>query len=195
MRQSPMRICRVASDEAAERGLTMSTTTEGLKRAEQTTRQRAGAGVDVVDAPSTSPSRSSAGPSVGDKMPTSAKTPSDASQDRQERRTQKRAGVKLAARVRAADSRNGKFEEVLVTVNASRQSLFFITASENARLGMRLRVTFPYNSAHDSVTSSEDDGEVTRIERLPDNRVGVAVQLRGPAHTAGPVAVTARLSV
>src|SRR6202022_3740839 len=103
----------------------MSTIFEGLKRTERTNQSRSAAGVTVEDAPSNSPSRSSVGSSgVGD-MPASAKNPLSASQGRQERRTNKRAGVKLAARVRSADSRNG-FEEVLVTVNASRQSMFFI---------------------------------------------------------------------
>jgi PilZ domain len=189
-----MRIWRVASDVAAEREMTMSTLLGALKRAERTNPQSAGTGVDVVDAPS-SPSRTSVGPTGVDKMPASAKTPLNTSQDRLERRTQKRVGVKLAARVRAADSRNGNFEEVLVTVNASRQSLFFITAREHYCLGMRLRVRFPYNSAHDCITASEDDGEVTRMERLPDKRVGVAVQLRGPANTASSVACMAGNSV
>ena len=173
----------------------MSTIFEGLKRTERTNQSRSAAGVTVEDAPSNSPSRSSVGSSgVGD-MPASAKNPLSASQGRQERRTNKRAGVKLAARVRSADTRNGNFEEVLVTVNASRQSLFFITASEHFRLGMRLRVTFPFNSAHDSVAKAEDDAEVTRMERMPDNRVGVAVQLRGPAHAARAAAGTAGQSV
>jgi hypothetical protein len=168
---------------------------ETLKSAERPNAPRAAADVDVLDAPSSSPSRSSVGPSGGDMVAVSARPPTHASQNRRERRKQKRAGVKLAARIRPADLKNGNFYEVLVTVNASRQSLYFTTASEHYHLGMRLRVTFPYNSAHDSVTASEADGEVTRTERLPDKRVGVAVELRGPAHTAGSSAGTAGPSV
>jgi hypothetical protein len=168
----------------------MSTIFEGLKRGERTNQSSSAAGVTVEDAASNSPSRSSVGPSRVGNMPASAKTPLNASRARQERRTHKRAGVKLAARVRSADSRNG-FEEVLVTVNASRQSLFFITSSEHFRLGMRLRVTFPFNSAHDSVAKAEDEAEVTRMERMPDNRVGVAVQLRAAALATGAATGTA----
>ena len=101
-----------------------------------------------------------------------------------ERRKQKRAGVKLAARVRSVDPRNGTFEEVLETANASRESFYFITASKHYHVGMHLRVTFPFNSAHDSVSASESQGEVRRAERLPDQRVGVAVQWRCSARMA-----------
>jgi hypothetical protein len=106
------------------------------------------------------------------------------SQTRQERRRQKRAAVKLAARVRPADLCTGDFHEVLITVNASRQNLYFTTISERYSLGMRLLVTFPYDFAHDSIANPEEAGEVTRTERLPDRRIGVAVQLRNPARAA-----------
>jgi hypothetical protein len=47
---------------------------------------------------------------------------------------------------------------------------------------MRLRVAFPYHSAHDRATASEDAGELLRLMPLPQGRVGIAVLLRGPAH-------------
>ena len=106
------------------------------------------------------------------------------SQTRQERRRQKRAAVKLAARVRPADLCTEDCHEVLITVNASRQNLYFTTLSERYSLGMRLLVTFPYDFAHNSIANPEEAGEVTRTERLPDRRIGVAVQLRNPARAA-----------
>lgn len=114
---------------------------------------------------------------------------------RPERRRQKRAAVKLAARVRPADLCTGEFHEVLITVNASRQNLYFTTTSERYRLGMRLLVTFPYDFAHDTVVASEDAGEVTRTERLPDGRIGVAVHLGSSAHAARSGAGTVRRSI
>jgi PilZ domain len=114
-----------------------------------------------------------------------AKTSVPAPQKRQERRSQRRAGVKLAARVRPVDPSNGNFCDVLYTVNASRKGLYVVTTNEYYQKGMRVRVTFPYDSAHDSVTASEENGEVTRIERLDDGRIGVAIQLPGAGRSAG----------
>ena len=117
------------------------------------------------------------------------------SQARQERRRQKRAAVKLAARVRPADLCSGDFHEVLITVNASRQNLYFTTISERYRLGMRLLVTFPYDFAHDTNVATEEAGEVTRTERLPDRRIGVAVQLGNSAHAARSAAAERRITI
>lgn len=119
-------------------------------------------------------------------------TPS-ATPARQERRRQKRASVKLAARVRCADTMGQSFE-VLVTVNASRQSLYFITSSEHYRVGLQVRVTFPYDATHDSVSAMEDAGEVTRTERLPGKRTGVAIQMRSRSQAQRTSADLARPS-
>jgi hypothetical protein len=67
-----------------------------------------------------------------------------------------------------------------VTVNASRQSLYFVTDNESYHLGMRLRVNFPYDPAHQELAGAQEFGEVMRTERLPDHRIGVAVQLGKP---------------
>jgi hypothetical protein len=117
------------------------------------------------------------------------------SQTRQERRRQKRAAVKLAARVRPADLYTEDSHEVLITVNASRQNLYFTTTSERYHLGMRLLVTFPYDIAHDSIAAPEDTGEVTRTERLPDRRIGVAVQLSNRALAARSAVGAVRPSI
>jgi hypothetical protein len=92
--------------------------------------------------------------------------------------------------VRPADLCTGDCHEVLITVNASRQNLYFTTISERYSLGMRLLVTFPYDFAHNSIANPEEAGEVTRTERLPDRRIGVAVQLRNPAYAARSAAGT-----
>jgi len=140
-------------------------------------------GIGVVDVPSSPPDQS-LGLSTGSIGANPAMTPAPASQPRKERRRRTRTGLKLSARVRPADLRQGDRYEVFDTVNATRQSLYFITTREIYRVGMRLRVTFPFNSAHDSAAASEVDGEVVRTEYLPDNRIGVAVDLQVTAHTA-----------
>lgn len=136
----------------------------------------------VVDPPASTSNHSGSGSSAVDALAGSAKQTQQGSKTRQERRSQKRARIKLAARLGPADLVPGQCCEIIATVNASRQSLYFITDSETYHLGMRLRVTFPYDPAHDDLTASPDYGEVMRTERLPDNRVGVAVQLGKPAH-------------
>jgi hypothetical protein len=126
-------------------------------------------------------SQSRVSPSAIDTLAGSETQTPQGSRPRQERRSQKRARIKLAARIGPADLVAGQCCEIIATVNASRQSLYFITDNETYHLGMRLRVTFPYDPAHDDIAGSEDYGEVMRTERLPDNRVGVAVQLGKPA--------------
>jgi hypothetical protein len=116
------------------------------------------------------------------------KEPRTASQSRQERRGQRRASVKVLARIRPADSKDERFEEILGTLNASRANLYVITTSQNYYKHMSLRVTFPYDSAHDTVSISEDLAEVVRLDHRSDGRMGVAIQFRksnapAPSHS------------
>jgi hypothetical protein len=113
-----------------------------------------------------------------------ANPPKTASQNRQERRSQRRAGVKVHARLRPADGKDEKFEEILATQNASRANFYVVSASRFYYKRMPLRVTFPFDSAHDSDSASEDTAEVVRLDHLPDGRVGVAIQFRQPIATA-----------
>jgi hypothetical protein len=102
---------------------------------------------------------------------------------RRERRSQKRAKVKLSARICPEDVTAGTCWEVIATVNATRQSLYFMTNSDWCHVGMRLRVTFPYDASRDKLSDLGELGEVTRTERLPGGRVGVAVVLRKAAQS------------
>jgi hypothetical protein len=123
-----------------------------------------------------------------------ANPPKTTSQNRQERRRQRRAGVKVLVRLRPGDSRDEKFEEVLGTRNASRANLYVISASRCYYKMMPLLVTFPFNSAHDSASTMEDTAEVVRLDHLPDGRVGVAILFRKPAATADKKSGTAEKS-
>jgi hypothetical protein len=116
---------------------------------------------------------------------------------RQERRSQRRAQVKLSARICPVDATSGIGWEVIATMNATRQSLYFVTDSEWYHVGLRIRVTFPFDPARDSLSILGDLGEVTRAERLPGGRVGVAILLRkwtGAAQSAR-LAATERRTV
>lgn len=64
-----------------------------------------------------------------------------------ERRRKRRAGVSLALRVRPADAKDGTFEEVRATRNASRDGLYFITPTK--RYYMRERnFASPFPTGH-----------------------------------------------
>jgi hypothetical protein len=138
-----------------------------------------GGGTKVVDAPPTAPSGT--GRSGAEIAASRVSPAADKGQVRQERRRNKRVNMKLSARVRPFDLTTGDWNEVLVTLNASRQSIYFTTSHDNYHVGMRLRVTFPFTSVHDSAAALEDNGEVMRTERLPGNLLGVAVQMWGAA--------------
>ena len=115
------------------------------------------------------------------------------SQSRPERRQQRRARVGLPVRLRPADLNCGDFDQVLATLNSCRNGLYFKTVREHFYEGQRLRIVFPYNSAHDSVSASEAYGVVVRLDRLPDGQLGVAVRMGELAHrNAGERRDTAR---
>lgn len=78
------------------------------------------------------------------------KSAKPATQNRAERRKQRRANAKVSVRLRPEDSSDPKFEEVLGTQNASRANLYVITSSRAYYKLMRLRVTFPYDAALDN---------------------------------------------
>jgi len=121
--------------------------------------------------------------------------PEAASEKRAERRKQKRAGVKILARVRPVDNNDPKFEEVLSTVNASRANLYFITTSRNYYKMMRLRVTFPYDAKFDKASIQEDIAEVVRLDHLPGGKTGVAVELQRPVLSPSSTNTSGSLSV
>jgi hypothetical protein len=93
-----------------------------------------------------------------------------------ERRRLPRRQVFRPIRVRPSFPGDRDFDEVLGTVNAHREGLFFVTELSAYRKGLRLFVTMPY-SPHASPGENEFIGEVVRVESLPDGKFGVAVHL------------------
>ena len=93
-----------------------------------------------------------------------------------EKRLSRRAKMSKMLRVRPSDPDDQHFEELPVTVNVSKQGLYFHTNRTDYRLGMRLLITYPFTFTND-LMKTEYLGEVMRVEHLADKRIGVAVRL------------------
>jgi hypothetical protein len=94
-----------------------------------------------------------------------------------EQRRSRRAKIAKPLRVRPSEPRDEHFEDHPVSVNASKEGVYFISRRPNYYKGMRLFVTFPFTSAHDPM-NCEYVAEVVRVENLPNGRFGVAVHLK-----------------
>lgn len=66
-------------------------------------------------------------------------------------------------------------EEALVTENISRDGFYFATKTHHYYMGMPLGVTFPYTPG--DPCNVEKSARVVRIDKLPDGRLGIALQL------------------
>src|SRR5260370_33419193 len=96
-------------------------------------------------------------------------------------------GPKIARprRVRPSDPRDEHFEDLPVSVNASKEGIFFTTRRNSYYKGMRLFVTFPFSSPHDPM-NCEYVAEVARVEEFPNGKFGVAVNLKMTMNYSGP---------
>ena len=94
-----------------------------------------------------------------------------------EMRRSRRAKMSRPVRVRPSEPRDEHFEDLPVSVNASKDGIYFITRLNSYYKGMRVFVTFPYNSPHDPM-NCEYVAEVLRVEELPKGKYGVAVHLK-----------------
>ena len=94
-----------------------------------------------------------------------------------EKRRYRRAKIAKPLRVRPSDPRDEHFEDLPVSINASKGGIYFHTRRPNYYKGMRLFVTFPFASAHDPM-NCEYVAEVVRVENLPNGRFGIAVHLK-----------------
>jgi hypothetical protein len=95
---------------------------------------------------------------------------------RAERRISPRAKMARMLRVRPSDPDVEHFEELPVSTNVSKKGIFFQSSRKDYHVGMRLFVTYPFTFANDPM-KSEYLGEVVRIEKLANDRVGIAVRL------------------
>lgn len=94
-----------------------------------------------------------------------------------EQRKSRRAKIAKPLRVRPSEPRDDHFEDLPVSINASKEGIYFHTRRSNYYKGMRLFVTFPFASAHDPM-NCEYVAEVVRVEELGNGRYGIAVHLK-----------------
>lgn len=93
-----------------------------------------------------------------------------------EKRRSRRAKIAKPLRVRPSEPRDEHFEDLPVSINASKEGIYFHTRRSNYYKGMRVFVTFPFSSHHDPM-NCEYVGEVVRVETLPNGKFGVALHL------------------
>src|ERR1700730_8602278 len=93
-----------------------------------------------------------------------------------EKRRSRRAKIARTLRVRPSEPKDDHFDDLPVSINASREGILFKTRRGTYYPGMRVFVTFPYTSAHDPM-NCEYVAQVVRVDKLPHERFGVAVNL------------------
>jgi hypothetical protein len=106
-----------------------------------------------------------------------------------DKRVSRRAKISRPVRVRPSEPRDDHFEDLPVSVNASKSGIYFTSRLKSYYLGMRVFVTFPYSSPHDPM-NCEYVAQVVRVEKLENGKSGVAVHLQmsmnfnagGPSH-------------
>jgi hypothetical protein len=99
-------------------------------------------------------------------------------------RRSRRAKIARPVRVRPSSPQDEHFEDIPTSVNASREGIYFTTRKTNYYQGMRVFVTFPYTSAHDPMIC-EYLARVVRVENLPNNKFGIAVELLSTMNVKG----------
>lgn len=100
------------------------------------------------------------------------------------KRLSRRAKIARPVRVRPSDPRDEHFEDLPVSVNASKEGIYFTSRRKSYYKGMRVFVTFPFSSAHDPM-NCEYVAEVVRVEELANGKFGVAVHLKMSMNYSG----------
>jgi len=94
-----------------------------------------------------------------------------------EKRAGRRAKIVRPVRVRPSEPRDDHFEDLPISVNASKTGIYFTSRLSSYYPGMRVFLTFPYSSPHDPM-NCEYVAQVVRVERLANGKSGVAVHLQ-----------------
>lgn len=92
-------------------------------------------------------------------------------------RVSRRAKIARPVRVRPSEPRDDHFEDLPISVNASKEGIYFTTRLKSYYPGMRVFVTFPYSSPYDPM-NCEYVAQVVRVEKLENDKTGVAVHLK-----------------
>ncbi len=101
-----------------------------------------------------------------------------------ERRRKGRLKLPQTVRVRPSDARGHDFDEILPTLNTSRESVYFASKNEFYTEGMRVFVTYPYSDGPGSL-NRESLGRVVRVDDLGHGRRGIAVEILMPVYLGG----------
>ncbi len=101
-----------------------------------------------------------------------------------ERRRKARLRLPQVIRVRPSDPHFHDFDEILPTLNTSRDSVYFASRNDSYTEGMRLFVTYPYSDTPGSI-NRESLAKVVRIDQLEPDRWGIAVQILMPVYLGG----------
>lgn len=101
-----------------------------------------------------------------------------------ERRRKGRLRLTQTIRVRPSDPHLHDFDEVLPTLNSSRNSVYFASKNEHYTEGMRVFITYPYSEGLDSI-NRDSLGKVVRIDDLGNGRRGIAVDILMPVYLGG----------
>src|ERR1700751_6223959 len=91
-----------------------------------------------------------------------------------DKRKTRRAKIAKTLRVRPSEPRDEHFEDLPVSVNASKEGIFFQTRLKGYYKGMRVFVTFPFSSKHDPMNCEYVAG-VVRGEDVPNKGCGGAL--------------------
>jgi hypothetical protein len=101
-----------------------------------------------------------------------------------ERRRKGRLRLPQTIRVRPSDAHLHDFDEILPTLNSSRNSVYFATKNQYYKEGMRLFITYPYSEGLDSI-NRDSLGQVVRVDELGNGRRGIAVDILMPVYLGG----------
>ena len=93
-----------------------------------------------------------------------------------EKRRARRAIVARPMRVRPSGPEDAVFEDAPISVNASSAGVYFTTRRRSYYPGMHLLLTFPFVAPGDPM-NRDYLGQVARVQKLPNGRIGVGVQL------------------
>ncbi|HEY6945437.1 MAG TPA: hypothetical protein VI431_09890 [Candidatus Acidoferrum sp.] len=86
--------------------------------------------------------------------------------------------------MRPSDAHRQDFDEVLPTLNTTRDSVYFATKNASYVEGMRVFITYPYSDAPGSL-NRESLGRVVRVEDLGKGRRGIAIEILMPLYVGG----------
>ena len=93
----------------------------------------------------------------------------------QERRRSRRIKIGQPLTIRPSDPKDPHFDEANVTTNVSRDGIYFVSKSRAYYEGMRLFVAVPHHSPNEP-QDREYLGQIVRVDVLPEERFGIAVQ-------------------